>query len=116
MTSKTNQKKRTHSLKNKTKYSLKNPPLIINLLRKHAVFEILSLLYSEGKPMRFKKIEDSLPEISNSTITFRLSYLCNESILERISYNESPPRVDYALTKKGNAIMLSLFDLIKKHE
>lgn len=107
-------KKAKRKLSSSTKYSPENSPMIVNLLRKHAVFEILYLLYFANKPMRFKTIEESLPEISNSTITFRLSYLCGEKLLERISYNESPPRVEYSLTKQGNLIMKSLLSLVKK--
>jgi DNA-binding HxlR family transcriptional regulator len=38
---------------------------------------------------------------SPTTITERLRELCQAGILQRISYAEIPPRVEYTLTEKG---------------
>jgi DNA-binding HxlR family transcriptional regulator len=55
---------------------------------------------SEG-PRRFSELEHSCAGISPRTLSERLRALEDEGILERHSYAESPPRVEYKLTEKG---------------
>src|SRR5580765_3684607 len=52
---------------------------------------------SEG-PRRFSELEHSCAGISPRTLAERLRALEDEGILERRSYAESPPRVEYSLT------------------
>ena len=59
---------------------------------------------SEG-PRRFTEIEHSLEGISPRTLAERLRSLEHEDIVARHSYAESPPRVEYALTDKGAALL-----------
>lgn len=59
---------------------------------------------SEG-PRRFSELERSLPGISPRTLSERLRALEQEGILVRRSYAESPPRVEYELTDKGEALL-----------
>jgi DNA-binding HxlR family transcriptional regulator len=59
---------------------------------------------SEG-PRRFSDLERALPGISPRTLSERLRALEGEEILARKSYAESPPRVEYALTDKGEALL-----------
>ena len=59
---------------------------------------------SEG-PRRFSELERSLPGISPRTLSERLRALEQEGILVRRSYPESPPRVEYELTDKGEALL-----------
>ena len=59
---------------------------------------------SEG-PRRFSELERSCPGISPRTLSERLRALEQEGIIERRSYAESPPRVDYELTEKGSALL-----------
>jgi DNA-binding HxlR family transcriptional regulator len=59
---------------------------------------------SEG-PRRFTEIEHSCAGISPRTLAERLRSLEAEGIVERRSYAESPPRVDYELTAKGRALL-----------
>jgi DNA-binding HxlR family transcriptional regulator len=55
---------------------------------------------SEG-PRRFGELEHSCKGISPRT----LSVLEHEEIVVRRSYAESPPRVEYELTEKGEALL-----------
>lgn len=55
---------------------------------------------SEG-PRRFSELEHSCAGISPRTLSERLRALEDEGIVERRSYAESPPRVEYELTDKG---------------
>jgi DNA-binding HxlR family transcriptional regulator len=59
---------------------------------------------SEG-PRRFSELEHSCAGISPRTLSERLRALEDEGILERHSYPESPPRVEYRLTPKGEALL-----------
>ena len=59
---------------------------------------------SEG-PRRFSELEHACPGISPRTLSERLRWLEAEGILVRRSYPESPPRVEYELTEKGEALM-----------
>jgi DNA-binding HxlR family transcriptional regulator len=59
---------------------------------------------SEG-PRRFSQLEHSCPGISPRTLSERLRALEHEEILVRRSYAESPPRVEYELTQKGEDLL-----------
>jgi DNA-binding HxlR family transcriptional regulator len=59
---------------------------------------------SEG-PRRFSELEHSCSGISPRTLAERLRALEQEEIVERRSYAESPPRVEYELTDKGQALL-----------
>ena len=55
---------------------------------------------SEG-PRRFTELEHACPGISPRTLSERLHMLEEQGIVERHSYPESPPRVEYKLTDEG---------------
>ena len=59
---------------------------------------------SEG-PRRFSELEHSCAGISPRTLSERLRALEDEGLVVRRSYAESPPRVEYALTEKGVALL-----------
>ena len=59
---------------------------------------------SEG-PRRFSELEHSCAGISPRTLSERLRALEDEEIVLRRSYAQSPPRVEYALTPKGEALL-----------
>ena len=59
---------------------------------------------SEG-PRRFSQLERSCGGISPRTLAERLRALEGEGIVERHSYPESPPRVEYSLTEKGRSLL-----------
>jgi len=59
---------------------------------------------SEG-PRRFTQLERACPGISPRTLSERLHMLEQQGIVGRRSYPESPPRVEYELTDKGDALL-----------
>src|SRR2546423_14194875 len=59
---------------------------------------------AEGRS-RFCELERSLAGISPRTLSLRLRALEEEGIVERRTYPEVPPRVEYALTEKGRALV-----------
>jgi DNA-binding HxlR family transcriptional regulator len=65
---------------------------------------------SEGRS-RFCELERSLAGISPRTLSLRLRALEEEGIVERHTYPEVPPRVEYALTEKGEALVPLIDDM-----
>src|SRR5436189_2185259 len=59
---------------------------------------------SEGA-RRFTELEHSLPGISPRTLSERLRVLEHDGVVERRCYAEAPPRVEYELTSKGEALL-----------
>ena len=59
---------------------------------------------AEGRS-RFCELERSLEGISPRTLSLRLRALEEEGIVERHTYPEVPPRVEYSLTEKGQALI-----------
>jgi len=67
-----------------------------------------------GGTKRFNELEKSLLGISAKTLSERLRSLEQEHILTRQAYAEIPPRVEYSLTEKGEAL-LSLIDSMREY-
>ena len=65
---------------------------------------------AEGRT-RFCELERSLQGISPRTLSLRLRALEEEGIVERQTYPEVPPRVEYALTTKGRALLPIIEDM-----
>jgi DNA-binding HxlR family transcriptional regulator len=61
--------------------------------------------------LRFCELERSLSGISPRTLSLRLRALEDHGIVERQTYPEVPPRVEYALTDKGNALVPLIEDM-----
>ncbi len=64
-----------------------------------------------GESRRFCELERSLEGISPRTLSLRLRTLEEEGIVERQTFPEVPPRVTYALTTKGEALVPLIEDM-----
>jgi DNA-binding HxlR family transcriptional regulator len=60
---------------------------------------------------RFCELERSLAGISPRTLSLRLRALEEEGIVQRQTFSEVPPRVEYALTEKGRALLPIIDDM-----
>ena len=60
---------------------------------------------------RFCELERSLEGISPRTLSLRLRVLEEQGILERKTFPEVPPRVEYSLTEKGRALVPIIEDM-----
>ena len=60
---------------------------------------------------RFCELERSLAGISPRTLSLRLRALEEEGIVERQTFAEVPPRVEYSLTPKGEALVPLIEDM-----
>src|SRR3954464_6919246 len=65
---------------------------------------------AEGRS-RFCELERSLTGISPRTLSLRLRAVEEEGIVERATYPAVPPRVEYALTEKGLALIPIIEDM-----
>jgi DNA-binding HxlR family transcriptional regulator len=84
-----------------------------NLITKRGTLEILIPLCCSTEPVRYKKFRETMKGISSKTLAYRLQELEKGGILERHSYNEIPPRVEYLLTSKGQELVESIIDLLQ---
>jgi DNA-binding HxlR family transcriptional regulator len=83
-----------------------------SIITKRGTLEILIPLCCSTKPVRYKEFRRVLKGISSKTLAYRLKELEESNILERQSYNEIPPRVEYRLTPKGQELVESLITLL----
>lgn len=89
---------------------------IETLSRRHAL-NIVWLL-QESEPRRFNEIKRELG-INPVSLTQRLTELEDDGILQRKTYRETPPRVEYSLTDKGRdllPIIDALGEWARKHQ
>jgi DNA-binding HxlR family transcriptional regulator len=62
------------------------------------------LLVLMDGPLRFSEIGQLVPDLSDRLLSERLKELETEGIVERRVQDDSPVRVEYALTEKGRAL------------
>src|SRR5947207_4363794 len=65
---------------------------------------------AEGRT-RFSELERSLEGISPRTLSLRLRALEEQGIVERKTFPEVPPRVEYSLTAKGRGLAPIIEDM-----
>ena len=64
-------------------------------------------------PMRFGELHKTIPGMALKVLSRQLKELERDGIVQRYAYPEIPPRVEYALTAKGEtlrSIMMQLSD------
>jgi DNA-binding HxlR family transcriptional regulator len=74
----------------------------VEMVGKRWTGAILSVLM-DG-PLRFSEIGQRVPDLSDRLLSERLKELESEGIVERRVIDETPVRVEYALTDKGRAL------------
>ena len=55
-------------------------------------------------PLRFSEVRQLVPDLSDRLLSERMKELEAEGIVERRVIDETPVRVEYALTEKGRAL------------
>ena len=73
---------------------------------------VLLTLEPAEKPMRFKEIEQAIPDISQKMLTRTLRDLEADGLVIRRAYAEVPPRVEYELTPRGRTLTPHLNSLV----
>src|SRR6266705_1258465 len=66
-----------------------------------------------GKVLRFSELERAIPAISQKMLIQQLRQMEVDGIVRRIVHHVVPPRVEYCLTKWGQALCPSLDALLK---
>jgi DNA-binding HxlR family transcriptional regulator len=92
---------------------MKETSKLRKLITKRGTLEILIPLCCTTNPVRYIKFRNTLKGFSSKTLAARLKELERGGILERRSYNEIPPRVEYKLTVKGQELVESIIDLLQ---
>ena len=81
---------------------------------------ILLALQDSHRQMRFKDLCQAIPDVSQKMLASTLKELEADGLVSRTAYSEIPPRVEYALTERGESLMPLLNQLVNwsggKHE
>jgi DNA-binding HxlR family transcriptional regulator len=83
------------------------------LITKRGTLEILIPLCCTTNPVRHKQFRQVMKGFSTRTLAIRLNELEKSGILQRQRYNETPPRVEYRLTNKGQELVESVINLLQ---
>lgn len=83
------------------------------IITKRGTLEILIPLSCSTDPVRYITFKKSMKGFSSKTLTIRLKELEKSGILNRQSFNEIPPRVEYRLTPKGQELVGSIINLLQ---
>ncbi|MCY3413525.1 MAG: helix-turn-helix transcriptional regulator [Candidatus Heimdallarchaeota archaeon] len=70
--------------------------------RRH-MLRLIALFIKNDHPCRYSIIKKEL-KINSKTLSDRLSDLTDAGLIERISYDEIPPRVEYKLSEVGEKL------------
>jgi DNA-binding HxlR family transcriptional regulator len=66
----------------------------------------LQIVYEIGNgPVRYGVIKRSIPGISEKMLNQELKALVSLGVLNRKSYNEMPPKVEYSLSEYGKKVL-----------
>ena len=75
----------------------------LDLLQGKWTIKVIYQLSYQGQ-MRFGDLQRSLAPITNTMLTTTLRELEERGLVQRIQYNEVPPRVEYFLTDAGKML------------
>ncbi|MDE6370630.1 MAG: helix-turn-helix transcriptional regulator [Duncaniella sp.] len=79
---------------------------------------LVILVLSENQPIRYNELGRKIPDISSRILASTLRTLEADGLVNRKSYPEIPPRVEYSLTDTGQSlvpIILQLTDWAQKN-
>lgn len=68
-------------------------------------WKILILWLLREKKLRFSEIKKAIPKITHAYLSTQLKELESDGLINRKSYNEVPPRVEYFLTEDGKSFI-----------
>jgi DNA-binding HxlR family transcriptional regulator len=92
---------------------MKETSQLRNIITKRGTLEILIPLCCSTDPVRYLTFRKSMKGFSSKTLAIRLKELEKSGILNRQSFNEIPPRVEYRLTPKGQELVGSVINLLQ---
>lgn len=72
----------------------------------------LYIIYQLGtESRRYGELRRLIPEVSEKVLVQELKELVNLGVIQKKSFNEVPPRVEYSLTPKGQQVLPTLLKL-----
>lgn len=85
---------------------------LINVLGKTYAMGVV-VQVGEAGPIRYSEIKDRLDITTDAAVSTRLDQLQEAGFLDRRSYNQVPPRVEYSLTPAGQELAERLRPLLE---
>ena len=85
---------------------------LVQIIGRKYALRLLTVI-GEKQQIRFNDLKTVMDDMSSSTLAIRLSELERAALIERRTYSETPPRVEYNLTTEGRKLRQSLFTLSK---
>ncbi len=85
---------------------------LVQIIGRKYALRLLTVI-GERQQIRFNDLKIAMDDMSSSTLTIRLAELERAALIERLTYPETPPRVEYKLTTEGSKLRRSLFALSK---
>ena len=79
------------------------------------VTPLLQILYELfiQDPIRFGELKKNINGITNTMLASSLRELEKDGLVSRMQFNEIPPRVEYSLTEKGQALLPVFYEMTK---
>lgn len=85
---------------------------LLQIVGRRYALRLLFLIGDRG-PVRYGDLHSEVDDASTSTLSIRLDELEGAGLIQRRTFNETPPRVEYTLTRKGYELQKRLFALSK---
>jgi DNA-binding HxlR family transcriptional regulator len=94
-------------MNNATKYPVsdENCPVRRSLAVLGGKWPLLIIFQIGDRTLRFAELRRHIPGISEKMLSSQLQFLAEKGIIDRKSYDEVPPKVEYTLTKKGKELL-----------
>ncbi len=85
---------------------------LVQIIGRKYALRLLSLI-GDFENIRFNDIKAAMDDMSSSTLSIRLAELERAALIKRLTFSETPPRVEYRLTEEGRELRKNLFSLSK---
>lgn len=79
--------------------------ILARISDKWSLLVIYTLHNAGNTSMRFKELQRAIPDISQKMLTVTLRTLAEDGLVTRTVFPEVPPRVEYALTVRGQSLL-----------
>ncbi len=63
--------------------------------------------------LRYSQLREEMSNITDAVLAAALKELIRDGIVERRSYDEVPPRVEYSLTERGRSVVPILLEICR---
>jgi len=85
---------------------------VIDIISKKWALLIINEIGNHGR-IRYNELQKELGNVSPKTLADTLKGLLKENLIDRETFNEIPPRVDYTLTKDGVKLREAIHPLLR---